>query len=123
VTGRGLRSVSAVLVGYLIFALSAVALFQLTGRDPHATQPLWFTISAVIYGIVFAGVGGAVAAWIAPQRPWLHAGVVAGILALGATVSLVASAGATWSQWAALVVMAPAAWLGGRLTTGSRGTA
>jgi hypothetical protein len=41
--------------GALIFALSAVALFQLSGRDPHAQQPPWFVVASVTYGIVFAG--------------------------------------------------------------------
>jgi uncharacterized membrane protein YfcA len=46
-----------------------------------------------------------------------HAIAMALILALGATSSLVMSPGsrATWSQWSALLLMAPSAWLGGRL--------
>ena len=37
-----LRSIAAVIVGYSIFVISAVALFRLSGFDPHAPQPLWF---------------------------------------------------------------------------------
>jgi hypothetical protein len=116
---RMLRTLGAVLGGYLIFALSAVALFQLTGRDPHAPQPLWFMVASVAYGMGFAGLGGFAAARLAPTRSLLHAGGVAVVLALGASVSLVASpgGGATWSQWAALVLMAPSAYLGGHLAT------
>ena len=33
-----IRSVLAVIAGYMIFGLSAVALFGLTGRDPHQHQ-------------------------------------------------------------------------------------
>jgi len=115
---RALRSVLAVLGGYLIFALSAVALFQLSGRDPHAPQPLWFVIVAVAYGMLFAGLGGILAARLAPTRARLHAASVALVLGLGAAVSLIASAGtgATWSQWSALVLMAPSAYLGAGLT-------
>ena len=112
-----LRSLAAVLGGYLIFAFSAVALFQLSGRDPHAPQPLWFAVASVAYGMAFAALGGFVAARLAPARARLHAAGVALVLALGATVSLVASpgGGATWSQWAALALMAPSAYFGGRL--------
>jgi hypothetical protein len=119
---RVLRTLGAVIGGYLIFALSAVALFQLTGRDPHAPQPLWFIVASVAYGMAFAGLGGVVAARLAPTRSLLHAGSVAVVLALGATVSLVTSpgAGATWSQWAALALMAPSAYLGGHLATRSQ---
>ena len=113
------RTVAAVTVGYLIFALSAVALFRLSGRDPHASQPLGLVIVSVIYGMVFAALGGVIAARLAPSRSLLHAGSVAVLLALGAGVSLVASpaADATWSQWAALALMAPSAWVGGYIAT------
>jgi hypothetical protein len=118
-----LRSLAAVVGGYLIFALSAVALFQLVGRDPHAPQPLWFVIASAMYGIGFAGLGGFVAARVAPARALLHAAAVAIVLALGATVSLLTSPGAdaTWSQWAALALMAPSAYVGGRIATRTRG--
>ncbi len=125
--GRLFRSVAVVVGGYLIFALSAVALFQLSGRDPHAPQPLWFEAVAVIYGMGFAALGGLFAARLAPARPMVHAASVAVILALGASVSLIASpgAGATWSQWAALLAMAPSAYVGGRMVSasGPRGAA
>jgi hypothetical protein len=116
---RLLRSLAAVVGGYLIFALSAVALFQLSGRDPHAPQPLWFEAVALGYGMGFAALGGFFAARLAPSRPLLHAAIMAGILALGASVSLVTSPGtdASWSQWGALALMAPSAYLGGRLAT------
>lgn len=119
---RVLRTLAAVVGGYLIFALSAVALFQVSGRDPHAPQPLWFVVASVTYGMVFAALGGFVAARAAPTRSLLHAGSVAVVLALGASASLVASpgAGATWSQWAALTLMAPSAYLGGYLATRSQ---
>jgi hypothetical protein len=118
---RVLRTVGAVIGGYLLFALSAAALFQLSGRDPHAPQPLWFMLASVGYGMVFAGLGGAAAARLAPTRPLLHAVGVAAVLALGAGVSLVFSpaAGATWSQWTALTLMSPSAYLGGLLATRS----
>ena len=121
---RILRSIAAVVGGYLVFALSAVALFQLSGRDPHAPQPLWFEVAAVAYGMGFAALGGCFAARIAPTRTLLHAGLVAVVVALGASVSLVASpgAGATWSQWTALALMAPSAYVGGRLATGTLAT-
>lgn len=115
--GRALRAIASVAGGYLVFALSAVALFQLSGRDSHAPQPLGFETGAVVFGMVFAALGGYLAARVAATRPRAHAGGVAVVLALGAGVSLVMSpgAGATWSQWTALLLMAPSAYLGGHL--------
>lgn len=49
---RVLRSLIAVVAGYLVFALSAVALFRLAGRKPHAPQPLWFVLTAIASGVL-----------------------------------------------------------------------
>jgi hypothetical protein len=115
-----LRSLAAVVGGYLIFALPAFALFALSGRAPYAPQPLWFVVTATLW---FAGLGGFVAARVSPARPLLHAAGVAFVLALGATVSLLTSPGtsATWSQWTALALMAPSAYVGGRLAARAEG--
>ena len=110
-----LRSVAAILIGYFVFAASAVFMFKLAARDPHAHQSLGFVVFSVFYGMLFAWVGGRLAARIAPSRGSLHANIVAGIIALGATVSLLTSpsADATWSQWTAIFFMAPCAFLAG----------
>ena len=70
-------------------------------------------LGTVIYGMAFASLGGVVAMRIAPLRPTLHAAILAGVIELGAVVSLIASpgAGTSWSQWSALVLMAPCAFL------------
>ena len=106
-----LRSVFAVTLGYFVFAASAVLLFKIAGKDPHAPQHFGLKLFTVIYGIVFAGMGGLLAARIAPAKGTLHAAFLMLLIAIGATVSLIASGvGSTWSQWAALLLMAPSAW-------------
>ena len=112
-----LRSIASVIVGYAVFVISAVAFFQLSGREPHAPQPLWFMAASTMYGMAFAGLGGFLSAKIAPARPRLHAGITALILAAGATASLMQSPAtdATWSMWGALLLMAPACCLAGLL--------
>ena len=108
------------LAGYLLFALTAVALFQLTGRDPHAPQPFWFIVAVTFYGMVFASLGGLLAVRLSANRSLRHAMVLAGVVALGATVSLLTSpaSDATWSQWTALALMAPSAYAGAWLRRG-----
>ena len=109
-----LRSIGAVAAGYLIFAMSAVLLFQMSGRAPHQAQPLAFEIASIIWGCVFALVAGWLTARIATRQPAVHAAALAGVIALGALASLVGDgSGAKWSQLAALVLMAPCAWFGG----------
>ena len=111
------RSVIAVIVGYLIFALSAFAFFQISGQPPHQAAPVPIMIGSIAFGMVFALLGGFVAAWLARRRPFAHGVAVAAVLALGAAISLLNTVGkgALWSQIAALVLIAPCAVFGGWL--------
>jgi hypothetical protein len=116
-----LRSAGAVVAGYFVFAASAALLFQLSGQAPHSPAPLTFKVASIVWGVVFALIGGWVAARISVRNPVAHGAAVAALIALGATISLIASgAGETWSQISALVVMAPSAWLGGVLAARRR---
>jgi O-antigen/teichoic acid export membrane protein len=111
------KSALAVLVGYFIFALSAFAFFHLSGQPPHQAAPVPTMVGSIAFGMLFALLGGYVAAWLAGRRPVAHGLAVAAVLALGATISLLStlSKGAIWSQVAALALMAPCAILGGWL--------
>ncbi len=111
------RSVMAVVVGYAVFAVPAGALFQVSGQDPHGEATVPFLLFATAYGVAFALLGGYVSGWIALRSPFAHGLIVAGVLALGAAVSLLATVGTghIWSQVTALTAMAPAAALGGYL--------
>lgn len=114
---RIVRASFGAIVGYMIFALTAVWLGSLSGRNLHAAQPVWFIALTAVYGMVFAGIGGVVADRLAPYRGWAVTGMTA-LLVLGAAGSLVASpaADARWSQWCALLLMAPCAYLVPRQT-------
>jgi hypothetical protein len=111
------RSVLAVIAGYLIFALSAFAFFQISGQPPHQAAPTPIMLGSIVFGMVFALLGGYVAAWLARRRPLAHGVAVGGVLALGAAISLLSTLGkgAVWSQVAALTLMAPSAVVGGWL--------
>ena len=108
------RSILAVVAGYLIFALSAFAFFQVSGQPPRQAAPMPIMLGSIAFGMVFAIIGGYVAARLARRRPLAHGVAVAVVLALGATISLLSTLdrGAVWSQVAALVLMAPCAVLG-----------
>jgi ABC-type Mn2+/Zn2+ transport system permease subunit len=114
---RVLRSIVGVVTGYVVFVASNLALFQLTGQPPHRAASVAFMLGASAYGTAFALLGGYVSAWITGRRPVTHAAAMAAILALGATVSLLATVGkgAIWTQICALAFMTPAAVAGGWL--------
>ncbi len=109
-----MRSVLAVLAGYLIFAVSGGALFAVTGVDPHAAPAPLFAIGAIVYGMVFAAFGGCVAAMLSRDVSDRHACFVAAIIAGFAIVSFAVSYphGSVWSQVAAILLMAPSAVIG-----------
>lgn len=114
-----IRSMVGVVIGYAVFAISAVVLFRLSGRDPHAPQDSLFILAASTYGIAFAALGGAVAGLIPGRRSLVHSACVAAFIALGALGSLIASPdrAAIWSQLSALLLMAPGALFGGVLVS------
>jgi hypothetical protein len=112
-----MKSVLAVLVGYLVFGVSAVLLFRIAGVDPHQQPGLGFRIGSIAYGILFALLAGYTAARIAGKNEIKHSAGVACILALLAGVSILAQPGleSYWSQLSALILMAPSAVFGGWL--------
>src|SRR5262245_59811667 len=112
-----LRSIFAVLVGYLIFAVSGFALFKFSGHDPHSSDSLGFMILSIVYGVFFAALAGFVAAAIGGKFEIEHSLAVAALIAaVGAAALLISSTGSSvWTQLAALLVMAPAAMGGGFL--------
>ncbi len=110
-----MKSVLAVLIGYAIFGVSAVLLFQLAAVDPHQIPSLGFRIGSIVYGILFAFLAGYAGAHIAGKAEMKHASGVAAIIALLAVISIIAQPGleSHWSQYSALILMAPAAIAGG----------
>jgi len=112
---RVMKSILAVLVGYLVFGVSAIVLFQVADADPQQEPEFGFRIWSTVYGVFFALTSGYIAARVAGKKEITHASAVACILASIATVSLIAQPGhgLLWSQFAALGFMTPAAILDG----------
>lgn len=113
-----LRSAGAVAAGYIVFGASGFLLFQLSGIDPHQPAPITFKIASIVWGCVFALIAGWLTARVAGKRPVVHAVILAALIALGALASIAARpGGAMWPQIAALALMAPSAWIGGRIAS------
>lgn len=112
-----IRSLGAVVGAYLVFTISAVMLFRISGRPPEAWPGLPFAVFGIVYGAAFATLAGFLAAWLAPRAPLGRAAVVAALLALAAIVSLLVQLGevSPWSHLATLLVFTPSALFGGYL--------
>lgn len=107
------RNILAVIVGYLIFAVSAVLLFQLSGIDPHADSGFGTILLVVVFGAVFSFIGGLAAKAIAATSSLVVNVVLAVLMAGFAAFSMVKSPGSHYTQIAAITVFAPISLLGG----------
>ncbi len=108
------RSILAIVIGYLVFAVPSVALFGL-GVDAHAPPTGQVFLFTVLYGIFFALLAGWVTVRLAGRPVLWPALVVAAVLALLAAVSLAFARGVYWTQLSALILMAPAVVAGGAI--------
>ena len=111
------RLVVGVLVGDVIFAGSAAALFYFSRVDPHASAAPGFMAFSIAYGIAFALLGGLVAGVIAKRADLVSGMMLALIIAIPAALTLITrpGQGAIWSQLSALLLMSPAAIIGDSL--------
>ena len=111
-----IRTLVAVLAGYLVFGISAGLLFNVTRHNPKVWPGAGFAILATVYGMVFAYLGGWVASAIANRNPGRHAWMVTATIVTIAILSMIlqASSASIWSEVAAVVFMAPAAGLASR---------
>ena len=111
------RGILAVIVGYVIFALSAVLLFQFSGQNIHSNVSAGFMLLTIVYGIVFAGISGFVTASLVQKKRLAYVKALAIFMGAIALVSLIAQWGkvAPWSHLAAIFLMAPSAFYSGLL--------
>ena len=108
-----LRNILAVVIGYAVFVISAVLLFQLSGIDPHADPSIGLIILTVAYGLFFSFIGGLLTQLISGTGKLTINYVLAGIMAAFATFSLFKATGNHYSQIAAIFLFAPSSILGG----------
>jgi hypothetical protein len=118
-----LRSISAVAAGFLAtvaLALAVDTLFRLCVPQafaPGSEPPRFVLLIVLAYTGTAAAAGSYLAARIAAAHTMTHAlgsGVVAYVIALGAT-AIVWTTAPAWYHMTAAILMLPAAWLGGML--------
>ncbi len=111
-----LRSVIAVLAGYLLFVGAAAAFFAVSGHDPHDRSSLVFMLLGTLYGMIFAGLGGFLSVSLATRQKFEHAFAVAFLIAVSGAAAIIGrTGGPVLPQLAGLLTMAPMAMLGGYL--------
>jgi hypothetical protein len=120
------RSAAAVLAGFLatfVLSLATDQLFHVLGVYPPWGQPMHepgLNLLALAYRIVYAVLGGYIAARLAPHVPIRHAlvlGAIGFVLStIGAVVTITQyDLGPDWYPVALALTAVPCAWLGGAL--------
>lgn len=109
------RNIIGLIVAYLVFAVSAVVLFWLSGHAPHQAQPVGFEILTALYGLFFSLLAGAVQQFIARTGNLVINYALAAMIVVFAAASLITSTGSHWTQWLAILLFAPASIAGGWL--------
>ena len=121
-----MRSVFAVVTGYLIFLACILLLVHLSGHDPHGTFALPTMLVFTVFGMLFAALAGYLTVILARHAGLEHSfGLATVILATGAAFLLAEiDKEGIGLQIAALMIIAPMAMVGAdfRLRqTGQRG--
>lgn len=119
-----LRSIGAVLVGFIFIGLTHTATDAVLERVGVLPKGHLFVGSGLIlivigYRAVLSLIGCYIAAWLAPHSPMKHSlalGIVGVLLStVGAIVTANMNLGPSWYAWALVVIALPIAWLGGKL--------
>jgi len=122
---RRLRSVAAIVLGFVTVVVLSVGTDQVLHVlrvYPPWDEPMHDTgllVLALSYRMAYTVIGGAVAAWLAPEAPMRHAAIL-GIIGLvpgagGVVAAMVADLGPLWYPIAIELTGLPCCCLGGVL--------
>jgi hypothetical protein len=116
-----LRSLTAVVAGFLVVVVLILVTTPILVRlllQPGQRPTAAYLIANLLTGFAFAGVGGWVAARLAPRAPLVHVGIM-GAIVLGVGLVTAAQGGAArsgqpaWYAWALPFVGAAGVLVGG----------
>ncbi len=108
-----IKKILSVIVGYAIFVVGSLLLFQLSGQNAHAEATLNFQLITAVYGTAFSFLSGLVVPLIAKSKNLTLNYILAFVLAGFATFSFFKAEGSHWTQLMAIVIFAPTSILGG----------
>jgi hypothetical protein len=107
------RKILSVIAGYAVFVVTSLALFKVSGQNPHSDAAASFIILTIIYGAAFSIAAGFVTQFIARAADLKINYALALIIAGFALFSFFKSEGSHWTQLLAIFIFAPLSILGG----------
>jgi hypothetical protein len=108
-----IRNIVSIISGYTSFVASSLALFKISGQDPHSEPTTLFVILTIIYGAVFSFLAGLITRLISKITDLKLNYCLAFIISGFATFSFFKSEGNHWTQLLAIFVFGPVSILGG----------
>jgi hypothetical protein len=108
-----IRKISSVVAAYALFVISSLALFKLSGQNPHGETTTRFQLLTAMYGVAFSFLSGFVVQLIAQTKNLTLNYILALIIAGFATLSLFTATGSHWTQLLAIFIFSPVSILGG----------
>lgn len=107
------RQILGVIGGYLIFVISSLALFKVSGIAPHADARFMVMLMTAIYGAAFSLISGFATQFIANTKTLTINYALAVIIAGFASFSYFKASGSHWTQLLAIFIFAPTSIAGG----------
>ncbi len=110
-----IRSILAVISGYLAFYLAMMILWLAFGYGPrHEVPSTQFLVISAFFEALFALGSGYLIAYLAKRRELLHAGFLAGVLVISGILYLLCKLNhyPAWVPWVVILVHAPCVLLG-----------
>lgn len=108
-----MRTALGVIIGYVIFVITSLAFFKISGQKPHTDATISFMLLTAVYGMATSFITGLVAQKIAGKKNLLVNYVLAAIIAGFAAFSMFKAEGSKWTQLQAMFLFALASILGG----------
>lgn len=108
-----IRKILAVLVGYIIFAATALAFFRVFEIEAHSAASTSVMIQTAINGIIFSALAGWITQLIAKTDNLKINYILALLIAAFATFSFFKASGEHWTQLMAIFIFAPVSIVGG----------
>jgi hypothetical protein len=110
-----IKNFLGLIAGYIIFVITSVLLFKLSGNNAHAHAAFGFQLFTALYGIVFSILSGFVSQLIVNKKNLSINYELAVLIAGFATFSFFKAEGSHWTQLLAIFIFAPVSILGGVL--------
>ncbi|WP_316771825.1 hypothetical protein [Pedobacter frigiditerrae] len=108
-----IRKILAVIVGYIIFAATALAFFKVFDIEAHSVASTTVMIQTAINGIIFSALAGWITQLIAKTGNLKINYILALLIAAFATFSFFKASGEHWTQLMAIFIFAPVSIVGG----------